>query len=106
MMKACPVERAIPIQGRMFVCPNRAASIVGVASETLYRWFRRGTTSYGYPVRTVRVGKHRLADERDVWVMAGVNRDVPLVQGGAGREEREQMKARALALRANFEPSP
>jgi hypothetical protein len=99
------VERVIPMNGRIFLCPERAAAITGVTSASLMRWAKRAFTSYGYPLNVVRLQGHRLIEERDVRVIARVQRDFPVRCGGPGpRQRQEAMKAYAEQLRAAVRP--
>jgi hypothetical protein len=103
--RAAPVERVIPINGTIFLCPHRAAKITGLASSCLLDWAKRAFTSYGYPLNVVRLQGHRLIEERDVRVIARVQRDFPIRCGGPGpRQRQEAMKAYAEQLRAAARP--
>ena len=101
--------KPITIEGRgVFVSANSAAKIIGVPPNSLARPFCHAMTWYGYPIRTVKRGKHWLADERDVSVMAMVKRETFSLPrwGAVSREQRGRMKALALTLRAKFDPAP
>lgn len=101
------MQRVISLNCGLFVCPARAADIVGIRPSSMRQWVRRAVTSYGYPLNVVDYQTHKLIDERDVRVMELVQRDFPLKGGGPGPRRRcEQMKEYAMRLRGGSQPTP
>lgn len=99
--------KPVTIEGMgVFLCANRAAKLIGSPPNAVDRQFCRSKTWYGYAIRTVKRGKHWLADERDVNVMAIVKREISVPVGAVSHDQRERMKAFALELRAKLYPAP
>ena len=101
------VQRAIPIDGKIFVCPGRGAADVGISTHTLQTWVARGCTSYGLDLTVVHHGKHHLIAEFDLRVITEVNRKFPLLKGGPPERRRaEEMRRYATQVRAALTRAP
>jgi hypothetical protein len=100
------MERAIAIEGKIFVCPRRAAPLVGVTHPTLAACARRGSSWFGMPLETAKLGEHVLLEERQCFVLAAVNREFPVSKGPIPRARREQMRQYAERVRAKLMPAP
>lgn len=96
------MQETIPISGGFFHCPERAAAMVGLPNSTLWRWAKARSTGYGHPLNVVEHQGHRLIDERDVHVVAAVQKEFPLARGPVPPDRREQMKNYAAQVRAKL----
>lgn len=96
------VQQPIPISGGFFYSPERASEIVGVSNRTLFIWAKAQITSYGFPLNVIEYQNHRLIDERDVHVLAAVQKDFPVGGGPIPTNKREQMKRYAAQVRAKL----
>jgi hypothetical protein len=98
------VEDPIAISGGFFRSPERASMIAGLDHRTLYRWTKSKVTSYDHPLNVVEYHGHSLIDERDVFVVAAVQKEFPLARGPIPPDRREQMKRYAAQVHATLTP--
>jgi hypothetical protein len=102
------VQRVIDLNGKLYVCPYRAAEHVGISYKVLRAYARRASSWFGMPLDVVKHGGRGrlLIDERDVFVLAAVNREFPVGKGPIPRAKREQMCQYSERIRAKLMPAP
>lgn len=98
------MQQPIQIEGGFFVCSPRAAAIAGLPQQTLWRWASAQVTGYGYALKTLEHRGHLLIDERDVYVVAGVQQALPIPKGRLPRAKRDAMKRLADKFHATLHP--
>lgn len=96
------MQQPIPIDEGFFYTPVRASAIAGLSVATLFSWTQDRCTSYGHPLNVVEHQDRRLIDERDVYVVAAVQKDFPIGKGPVPPDRREQMKSYAAQVRAKL----
>jgi hypothetical protein len=99
------MEDPIQINGGFFHSPERASEITGLGKSTFCAWTRAQVTGYGFDLKTVEHRGHRLVDERDVLVVAAVQKAFPVPKGRIPSDTRDQMKRMAERLHATLNPT-
>jgi len=101
MTQSYTLQQPLPLNGGFFYSPAKAASIIGLEDSCIFRWAARSLTSYDFPISVTEHQRRRLIEERDVRILAQVQRAFPISRGGPGpRRRREQMQEYAFRLRA------
>lgn len=87
------------VDGEKYTHLTRAAQIVGLSGAALSRWARDGITSYGLELTVRRQGKRRLIPERQVRILAELNRIYPLPRHGfLPRDQLDDLRRAARAF--------
>ena len=86
------------LYNNFFYNPTRAAALIGLSDECLFKWAARCCTGYGYKITVIEHAGRLLIAERDVRIMADVQRAFPVRRGPVHPDRQKQMRIYAARL--------